>query len=102
MGVIGPSAPSWFFNLDSAMSYLVYFSLGAFIFPFIQDFKLLNQKTFVKIVNIGLCISTFAFAALMLFKGPNYLLAYLNLALPLFGQLLYSFMIGRKIIMNLG
>ena len=93
MGVIGPSAPSWFFNLDSAMSYLVYFSLGAFIFPFIQDFKLLNQKTFVKIVNIGLCISTFAFAALMLFKGPNYLLAYLNLALPLFGQLLYSFMI---------
>ena len=34
--------PTWFFNIDSAMYYFIYYMIGAAIFPFISKIKLYN------------------------------------------------------------
>jgi fucose 4-O-acetylase-like acetyltransferase len=67
--------PKWFFNIDSALYYVVYYAIGAVTFPFIrkavEDFKTIP---FIIKSLISICIALFFIESAGYFFNTDYLL----------------------------
>lgn len=69
--------PSWFWNLDSALYYIIYYALGASIYPYIQKFKLKSLSVLKKGLLTVLVVFVFAYSAVVYFKGSNIIFSYI-------------------------
>jgi len=76
------SPPQWIFNIDSAMQYMIYYAIGAMIFPWIKNknFKQLNAKN--KAIFLSLTLMALIVTGLGYFKGTGYLINLLPFSLP--------------------
>ena len=61
--------PSWAWNVDSAMVYLLFYFLGALLFPFFNEWKYKKQKGKVKGLWWVLFLLSLAYEELLLFKS---------------------------------
>jgi len=70
--------PSWFWNIDSALYYIVYYALGALIFPYIKKIRFNNSGTLKKVTISVFALLCFVIAGVVFFKGANYIPSLLN------------------------
>ncbi len=71
--------PSWFMNLDSALFYYVYYSLGALTFPLVNKEPATTMQRLTMTMLIGMA---FMVTALAFFQGPHWLLGKITTQLP--------------------
>ena len=88
-----PNIPSWSYNLDSALYYIVFFAIGYIFFPIIS--KTLKVDTTFK--KVFFCISGLlsSLYALYIFTGHSYILGNLDLS-GIFGSI--SVLLGTLIL----
>lgn len=72
--------PSWAWNVDSAFVYLLYFFLGALLFPIVHAWHYKKQKSGIKALWWILFLLSLAYEVLLLFRSTA-ISAYLNQAL---------------------
>ena len=72
--------PSWVWNVDSAFVYLLYFFLGALLFPIIHAWRYKKQKSGIKALWWIFFLLSLAYEVLLLFRSTA-ISAYLNQAL---------------------
>ncbi len=77
--------PSWFLNLDSALFYYIYYSLGRVFFPLLH-----SERTSLKsrLLESPLIVATFAMTAIIYLTGSDWLFHKIVLqfpAIPAFG-----------------
>ncbi len=79
-------SPSWFWNLDSALKFMVFFALGPVIFPFINKISFgqtcVNWALKRKIITIIVTACCFAFAILIYFTNIDIIWQYFPVQLP--------------------
>ncbi|MFM5656613.1 acyltransferase family protein [Aeromonas veronii] len=63
---------AWFFNADSAMFYLIYFSTGAFLSNFLRNLTIDEMSCRSKITALIVLLFSLCISALMYFKGSVY------------------------------
>lgn len=61
--------PSWVWNVDSAMVYLLFYFLGALLFPFFNAWKYKGQKGGIKALWWILFLLSLAYEVLLLFQS---------------------------------
>ena len=75
-----PSAnPSWFWNIDSAMMYMVFYALGAVVFPFLKDFHFKSLKVVPKILVILVSAAAVLFTVGVYFSANLKSILYVNI-----------------------
>ncbi len=70
---------SWFFNADSAMFYLVYFSTGAVLSSFLRNLTITTMSYRSKIASLIVLLFSLFVSAVLYFKGNQYIYNILNL-----------------------
>ena len=65
--------PSWFWNVDSAMYYIIYYALGAVLFPFFKQYDFKTSKLTLKVLVVFFFIGCVGVSGIAYFKGPGYL-----------------------------
>lgn len=65
------SPPKWFFSIDSALYYMVYYAIGNLVFPLFRDFSFFTKTRFQKIVILLISLIAFADVAVECFKGEG-------------------------------
>lgn len=58
--------PTWIYNIDSALYYIVYYAFGYYLFNIINKF-LSSKNKYAKVINIFLLLLTFYYAAELFF-----------------------------------
>jgi len=76
------SPPKLFFNVDSALYYILFYAIGNLIFPYIKIKKYLLLKPKSKAVFIAFTFVSFVITGFVYFKGANYLLKLLPFSFP--------------------
>lgn len=66
------SNPSWFFNADSAMCYLVFYAIGSFTSPAIKKINLSNATLKKKTLYTSIFALSSAITAIAYFKDASY------------------------------
>lgn len=82
--------PRMFFGIDSAMCYILYYALGAVVFPFLKDFHFRKLAFWAKAVFCLAAAFCAAVACVIYFKGPSYPLDVLPFELPGAVKVFYS------------
>lgn len=72
--------PSWFMNLDSAIFYYIYYSLGAILFPYLN--KKSTSTTSQIVIGISIAIS-FVVTSLVYLLGSGWLFGKITLQIPM-------------------
>jgi len=72
--------PSWFMNLDSALYYYIYYSLGAMLFPVINKD---TTTTFSRAMTIALAAMAFFITAITFFQAPYWLFGKITEQFPI-------------------
>ncbi len=87
--------PSMFWNFDTALLYLVYFTIGNITFVWLKKLDYQKLKINQKIIFLSFCIFFFSFSILFFFKGRLYfggfLLYPLRYTFDLFATLILIF-----------
>ncbi|WP_346916304.1 acyltransferase family protein [Clostridium sp.] len=73
--------PSWIWNIDSALYYLVYFSLGNIYFQMVCKYTDSKKSIKSKLVITIFSILSIGFTIIVYLKGSWYLIRYINLGL---------------------
>lgn len=81
--------PSWFFNIDSALTYIIYYAIGTVIFPFLKNFEFNKQKMYIKIIFLLTSVLVLVELVYIYFKKENILdeifsIKYMSLFYPIF------------------
>jgi len=74
--------PSWFMNLDSALFYYVYYSLGAVLFPFIGRDR---TTTIQRATTVALTAAAFTVAIITFFLTSHWFFGKITLLFPSIG-----------------
>jgi fucose 4-O-acetylase-like acetyltransferase len=86
--IINVGKPSWFWNIDSALVYLVYYSIGHVSFNWLNKYRYRQFKTKGKVLYVIIVFICLLFTAMTYFKGYGYILNRFNIQLP---TQIYSF-----------
>lgn len=82
--------PQMFFGIDSAMCYILYFSLGALLFPCLREFRFRSLAPWAKGLYVAAALFCAAVACVVYFKGPSFPIKALPFTLPGFIKVFYS------------
>lgn len=82
--------PSWFWNIDSALSYLIFYAIGAISLFFLNRLKEGPRSRRGKALFAASVVGTFLFMAMAYFKNSYYPFIYLQIVLPPFVSMLYG------------
>lgn len=63
-----PHKPSWFFNLDSSLRYIIYYASGTILFPIINNFKFQQIKNTKKYLFIIISLLAILYTSLIYFQ----------------------------------
>lgn len=93
--------PSWFWNIDSALYYIIYYAFGAFIFTYIKDIKYKSTNRTQKAIIALFALICFAVTAVVFFKGAGYIPSLVNISITpikwLMGIMIVLFLIFANI-----
>ena len=64
--------PRMFFGIDSAMCYILYYALGAALFPYLKDFHFRSLKPWAKALFWAVTLACAFVACVVYFKGPSF------------------------------
>ncbi len=82
--------PRMFFGIDSAMCYILYYALGAVVFPFLKDLHFRELRLWAKALFLLAAAFCAAVACVVYFKGPSFPIDALPFALPKAIRVFYS------------
>lgn len=82
--------PRMFFGIDSAMCYILYYALGAVLFPYLKEFHFHGLKLWAKVLFWGAALVCTFVACVVYFKGPSFPIDALPFQLPKAIRLFYS------------
>ncbi len=82
--------PRMFFGIDSAMCYILYYALGAALFPYLKDFHFRSLKPWAKALFWAVTLACAFVACVVYFKGPSFPIDALPFELPRAISVFYS------------
>ena len=95
-------SPSWFWNLDSALKFMVFFALGPVVFPLINKIssstKRGEETLKRKLITLIVTACCFAFTILVYFTNIDIFFQYLSIQLPDIVYRLYRIIAAAVII----
>lgn len=94
------SSPSWFFNIDSALYYVIYYSIGSFLFKYVANATFHSLTRLKKILFVVASLLSLSFTLLVLIKGSNSLIQMLPFNIPVFLNIFTPVIIALPIIFS--